>query len=211
MAAARAGGAGDLAVWLAGVTGAERPVVRVRTIAASSIVRFGDSGAEGGPADRPLTGPAEPGLSVAEIAAAVDAGRDVAAAAAAEGITVLIASGSAADDATRCRIASASAADAAIPAVALIAALADDPAHPLRALRRLGDREIAALCGVALGAGERGMGCVCDGLAALAGAAVAAAIEPTLRPRLRAVGEHEHAARLGIAAVDAQELAAALD
>jgi nicotinate-nucleotide--dimethylbenzimidazole phosphoribosyltransferase len=197
MAAARASGAGDLAVWLAGVTGAERPVVRIQTIAASSILRFGDCGAEGGPADQPLTGPAEPGLSVAEVAAAVDAGRDVAAEAAAEGITVLIASGSAAD--------------APIPAVALIAALADDPAHPLRGLRRLGDREIAVLCGVALGAGERGMGCVCDGLAALAGGAVAAAIEPALRPRLRAVDAHEQAAQLGIAAVDAQELAAALD
>jgi hypothetical protein len=67
------------------------------------------------------------------------------------------------------------------------------------------------LCGVALGAGEHGLGCVCDGLAALAGAAVAAAIEPTLLPRLRAVGEHELAGRLGIAVVDAQELAAALD
>lgn len=197
MVAARASGAGDLAVWLAGVTGAEWPVMRARTIAASAILRFGDSGAEGGPTDRPLTGPAERGLSVAEVAATVDAGRDVAAAAAAEGITVLIAS--------------ASAADAPIPAVALIAALAEDPAHPLRALRRLGDREIAVLCGVALGAGERGMGCICDGLAALAGGAVAAAIEPALRPRLRAVDAQEQAAQLGIATVDAQELAAALD
>jgi nicotinate-nucleotide--dimethylbenzimidazole phosphoribosyltransferase len=182
MAAARARGADDLTAWLAGVTGAPRPVVRVRTIGASSILESGG---------------AKPALSVTEVAAAVDAGRDMAAAAAAEGITVLIAS--------------ASAADAPTPALALIAALADDPAHPLGALRRLGDREIAVLCGIALGAGERGLGCVCDGLAALAGGAVAAAIEPTLRPRLRAVDAHEQAARLGIASVDAQELAAALD
>jgi nicotinate-nucleotide--dimethylbenzimidazole phosphoribosyltransferase len=97
------------------------------------------------------------------------------------------------------------------PARSLLAALADYPAHPLRALRRHGTGEIAVLCGVALGAGEHGLGCVCDGLAALAGAAVAAAIEPTLRPRVRAIGEDDHAAHLGIAIVDGDELAAALD
>jgi nicotinate-nucleotide--dimethylbenzimidazole phosphoribosyltransferase len=80
---------------------------------------------------------------------------------------------------------------------------------PLGALRRLGDATTAVLCGVALGAGEHGLGCVCDGLAALAGAAVAAGIEPDLRPRLiavRAPGDPAHeglAAHLGLATTDA--------
>jgi NaMN:DMB phosphoribosyltransferase len=177
MAAARASGAGEVAVWLAGVAGSERP--RVRRVDAALVRR------------------AESTLTVAEVAAAVDTGRDVAAAAAADGIALLIASVPAAHDAA--------------PARSLLAALADDPAHPLRALRRLGTSEIAMLCGVALGAGEHGLGCVCEDVAALAGAAVAAAVEPALRPRLRAVGEHDYAARLGIAVVGGEELAAALD
>ena len=57
---------------------------------------------------------------------------------------------------------------------------------PLHALRRLGGGEIAVLCGLALGAGEHGLGYVCDGLIATAAAAVAAGIEPDLRPRLLA-------------------------
>jgi nicotinate-nucleotide--dimethylbenzimidazole phosphoribosyltransferase len=57
---------------------------------------------------------------------------------------------------------------------------------PLHALRRLGGGEIAVLCGLALGAGEHGLGYVCDGLIATAAAAVAAGIEPGLRPRLLA-------------------------
>jgi NaMN:DMB phosphoribosyltransferase len=215
MAAARASGKGEVAVWLAGVAGGERPRLR----------RVGADRDEAG-AERPLADSdaarAEPALTVAEVAAAVDAGRDAAAAAAADGITVLIASEPVADDAA--------------PAISLIAALTgrdpgaltDDPAiraaselalarhpeaarGPLHALRRLGTGEIAMLCGLALGAGEHGLGCVCDGLAALAGGAVAAAVEPALRPRLRAVGEHHHAALLGIAVVDGNELAAALD
>jgi NaMN:DMB phosphoribosyltransferase len=175
MAVARASGKGEVAVWLAGVAGGERP--RIRRI-----------GAKPHP-DRALT--------VAEVAAAVDAGRDLAAAAAADGISLLIASAPAVHDAA--------------PAHSLLGALADDATHPLRALRRLGTGEIAVLCGVALGAGERGLGCVCEGTAALAGAAVAAAIEPALRPRLRAVDEHDHAALFGIAVVVGEELAAALD
>jgi NaMN:DMB phosphoribosyltransferase len=190
MVAARRRGEGDLAVWLAGVTGAERPVLGVRTVGGSSILRRS-------PAPGRDEAGAEPVLTVAEVAAAVDAGRDVGAAAAAEGITVIIASADAADDPT--------------PALSLIATLADRDPRPLRSLRRVGSEEIAALCGVALGAGEHGLGCVCEGLAALAGAAVAAAIEPTLLPRLRAVGEPDLAARLGIGVVDARDLAAALD
>ncbi len=57
---------------------------------------------------------------------------------------------------------------------------------PLGALRRVGGGEIAVLCGLALGAGEHGLGYVCDGLIATAAAAVAAAVEPDLLPRLLA-------------------------
>jgi nicotinate-nucleotide--dimethylbenzimidazole phosphoribosyltransferase len=181
MAAARERGAGEVAVWLAGVAGAGRPL-RARTIV---VERGGES------------------LSVPEVAAAVDAGRDFAAAAGADGVAVLIASATRASD--------ASASGAADAARSLLAALAADEPRPLRALRHHGTEQIATLCGVALGAGERGLGCVCDGLAALAGAAVAAAIEPALRPRLGALTDHELAQRLGIAAIDAAQLQAALD
>jgi NaMN:DMB phosphoribosyltransferase len=170
MADARARGGDALAVWLAGVTGARRSVSVKRIEAA------------------PVRGRAK--LTVPEVAAAVDAGRDLASAAAAEGHTVVVASGSAGDDAAR----------------SLVAALTADQTRPLSALRRLGTEEIAVLCGVALGAGERGLGCVCDGLAALAGGAVAAAMEPDLRPRLRAATDHEHAAMLGIGSVDTRAL-----
>jgi nicotinate-nucleotide--dimethylbenzimidazole phosphoribosyltransferase len=57
---------------------------------------------------------------------------------------------------------------------------------PRDALRRLGGGELAVLAGLALGAGENGLGYVCDGVIATAAAAIAAAIEPELRPRLLA-------------------------
>jgi nicotinate-nucleotide--dimethylbenzimidazole phosphoribosyltransferase len=57
---------------------------------------------------------------------------------------------------------------------------------PLAALRRLGGGDLAVLCGLALGAGENGMGYVCDGLIATAAAALAVACDPALRPRLLA-------------------------
>ena len=57
---------------------------------------------------------------------------------------------------------------------------------PLEAVRRLGGGELAVLCGLALGAGEQGLAYVCDGLIATAAAAMAAAIDPGLRPRLLA-------------------------
>jgi len=206
MAAARERGAGELAVWLAGVTGAQRPVVRSRTVWAESVIERRADRATGAEAAS-----SEPALTVPEVAQAVDAGRDLAARAAAQAITLVVARSQGPAEGTQTVVArSQDPADGARGA-ALIAALADDPAHPLRSLRRLGNAEIAVLCGVALGAGERGLGCVCEGLAALAGAAVAAAIEPTLRPRLRAADGHEQAAQVGIAAVDVQELAAVLD
>jgi nicotinate-nucleotide--dimethylbenzimidazole phosphoribosyltransferase len=63
---------------------------------------------------------------------------------------------------------------------------ADAARGPLHALRRVGGGEIALLCGLALGAGEHGLGYVCDGLIATAAAAVAVGIESDLRPRLLA-------------------------
>jgi nicotinate-nucleotide--dimethylbenzimidazole phosphoribosyltransferase len=60
------------------------------------------------------------------------------------------------------------------------------PADPLEALAMLGGGEIAVLTGLALGAGEHGLGYVCDGLIATAAAAIAAGIDPDLKPRLLA-------------------------
>lgn len=57
---------------------------------------------------------------------------------------------------------------------------------PLEVLRRLGGGELAVLCGLALGAGEHGLGYVCDGVIATAAVAVAVAVQPELRPRLLA-------------------------
>ena len=171
MAAARERGGDELAVWLAGVTAASS-AVKVRRIGAESAVVGRD-----------------PPLAVAEVAYAVDAGRDLAARAAADGVSVAIGAGGESQAAR-----------------SLITALAGDDGRPLHALRRLGTEEVAVLCGVALGAGERGLGCVCEGLAALAGAAVAAAIEPDLRPRLRAATDQELAALLGIEPIDARLL-----
>jgi nicotinate-nucleotide--dimethylbenzimidazole phosphoribosyltransferase len=55
---------------------------------------------------------------------------------------------------------------------------------PFEALRRLGGGELAVLTGLALGAGEHGLGYVCDGVIATAAAAIAVACDPELRPRL---------------------------
>ena len=57
---------------------------------------------------------------------------------------------------------------------------------PLDALARFGGGEIAVLCGLAIGAGEHGLGYVCDGLIATAAIAVAVELVPDLRPRLLA-------------------------
>lgn len=57
---------------------------------------------------------------------------------------------------------------------------------PLEALRRLGGGEIAVLCGLALGAGEQGLGFVCDGVISTGAAALAVAMAPDLAPRLLA-------------------------
>src|SRR4051794_25373238 len=57
---------------------------------------------------------------------------------------------------------------------------------PWEALEQWGGGEIAVLAGLALGAGESGLGYVCDGVIATAAAAIAAAIAPDLTPRLLA-------------------------
>jgi len=112
----------------------------------------------------------EPPLEIVDVAAAVDAGRAAAAMAADEGVTVLVGSGGSPERGTR-----------------VTEALAAAEHGPLGTLRRQGDGEIAFLCGLALGAGEHGLAYVADGSAARAGAAVAIALEPDLRPRVRKV------------------------
>ena len=100
--------------------------------------------------------------------------------------------------------------DTAARALAAVLTGAADPVPngALGALRRLGDATTAVLCGVALGAGEHGLGCACDGLAALAGAAVAVGIEADVAPRLiaaRAPADDAEAAlaqRLGLLVAD---------
>ncbi|HEX3317392.1 MAG TPA: nicotinate-nucleotide--dimethylbenzimidazole phosphoribosyltransferase [Solirubrobacteraceae bacterium] len=139
----------DLAAWLAGCLG-PAPQVVDRVVVA----------------ERPSRGAP---LPVGEVAAAVDAGRGRAAAAAADGVTVLVGTGGAEEPGSR-----------------VSSALMTLMAGPLGILRRQGDAETALLCGLALGAGERGLAYVPDGPAAFAGAAVAIALEPSLRPRVRA-------------------------
>jgi hypothetical protein len=147
MEAARAGGASELAVWLAGATGGP---VRVRVVAVT-----------------PRAWAADP-PAVSAVAAAVDEGREGILQAAA---TVVVVTGGDADAAGR-----------------LAAALDADPARPLRALRHAGSHDLALLCGLALGAGEHGLGFVADGTAATSAARLAIALEPDLAPRVRTLG-----------------------
>lgn len=147
MEAARAAGAGELAVWLAGATGGP---VRVRVVAVT-----------------PRAWTADP-PPVPEVAAAVDEGR--------EGIlkaqaTVVVVTGGDADRSGH-----------------LAAALEAEAGRPLRALRHAGSHDLALLCGLALGAGEHGLGFVADGAAATSAARLAIAIEPDLAPRVRTLG-----------------------
>jgi nicotinate-nucleotide--dimethylbenzimidazole phosphoribosyltransferase len=131
-------------------------------------------------------------LTIGEVALAVDAGRALAARAAADGITVLAGGEMGIADTT--------------PAIALASWLigelagpdpegviehsltlhAEAARGPLGALRRFGDGGTCVLTGLALGAGEQGLGFVCDGLTTTAAAAIAVAVEPDLRPRLLA-------------------------
>ena len=162
--AAAARGADPAAVWLAAVTGSPGPS-RIRTVDTSAIDVLGTTLA-------PFRDAA--GMDVAHVALAVDAGRAIAARAAADGVSVVVIGAPGGRDDTAARALAAVLTGAADPV----------PNGALGALRRLGDATTAVLCGVALGAGEHGLGCVCEGLAALAGAAVAAGIEAGLCPRL---------------------------
>ena len=162
--AALAGGASPTEAWLAAVTGSTAPPVRRVVDTADVEVLRTDLAARRD----------TPGLSVGEVALAVDTGRAIAAGAAADGATVLVIRAPAGRDDTAARALAAVLTGAAEPV----------PNGALGALRRCGDTTTAVLCGVALGAGEHGLGCVCDGLAALAGAAVAAGIEDDVRARL---------------------------
>ena len=249
------GGLEELAVWLAGVSGDERPAVRARVVVAAADHGVAARGASAYPqavtaqmlaallagrgavavlarevgaslvcvdagvaADtsaldvvrlglrpsRDLT--VEPALETGEVALAVDAGRELAARAARDGVTVLVGGelGIANTTPATCLAALLTGREpgglvgrgtgldaggvrrkAAVVERAL--ALHGTAARgPLGALRRVGGGEIAVLCGLALGAGEHGLGYVCDGLIATAAAAVAAAVEPDLLPRLLA-------------------------
>jgi nicotinate-nucleotide--dimethylbenzimidazole phosphoribosyltransferase len=149
-----------LGAWLAGLTGtAPTAALRFRRIVvAGDVVPATARGA---------------GLGVPQVALAVDTGRELAAAASRQGVTVLVGE------------APGHGGDVAALAVALGAG--GRSGHgPLGALRRHGDGAIAVLCGLALGAGEHGLGFVADDAPAAAGAAVAAGVEPDLLPRLRA-------------------------
>jgi nicotinate-nucleotide--dimethylbenzimidazole phosphoribosyltransferase len=196
---------GELAAWLAGVTGTERPAVRARVVVAvgdgarpgavATLAR--EAGVELVVADPGVVAAApEQGSAMApgDVALAVDAGRELAAQAARDGMTVVAGGQIAADGGTRATCLAAALTGAAPPdsdpvtarALALHGPELGSPPSPLRALRRLGSGEIALLCGLALGAGEHGLGYVCDGSGSTAAAAVAAGIEPDLRLRLLA-------------------------
>ncbi|MEA2268215.1 MAG: Phosphoribosyltransferase [Solirubrobacteraceae bacterium] len=229
-AAALARGVGDVAAWLAGVAGGRPPTRPAR------VIRVGADGAAApGEAavvqlDAPVAGrdPAlGPAMSVGEVALAVDAGRDIAARAAADGVAVLVGTAPAADHAPATAALTAHLTGVAPPdggpgarALALHGA---EITGPLGALRRLGTGPIAVLCGVALGAGERGLGFAAHGIAAAAAAALAAGVEPAVRARLIAgevPGDPVHRALLAHlrvpvvregTAAGAAALAAALD
>lgn len=246
----------ELAIWLAGVTGDERPSVRARVVIAAADHGVAAQGVSAYPqavtgqmlatflagrgavavlareVDAELlvvdsgvasdtttlegvmqTGLApsrdlsvEPALEVGEVALAVDVGRELAAQAARDGVTVLVGGemGIANTTPATCLAALLTGRDGA-GLVGPGTGLDDDGMQrkrevveralalhgpvargPLGALRRVGGGEIAVLCGLALGAGEHGLGYVCDGVIATAAVAVAAAVEPDLLPRLLA-------------------------
>jgi hypothetical protein len=112
--------------------------------------------------------------TVGHVARAVDAGREHAAAAAAAGATVVVAAG-AGEPAILARV------EAWLTGEAVDSAIRG----PLGALWRLGDEQLAVLCGVALGAGEHGLAVLYAGSAGTAAAGLAVAVQPALRDRVR--------------------------
>jgi nicotinate-nucleotide--dimethylbenzimidazole phosphoribosyltransferase len=241
----------ELAIWLAGVTGEERPQVNARVVVAAAdhgvsgvsayprevtaqmlatflsgggavSVLARETGAElvcvdaGVDADTSTldvvrTGlkpsadlTREPALTADDVTTAIDAGRDLAANARRDGITVLIGGEMGIGNTTpatclACWLTKGDPYRLTGPGTGLdeqgvrrkAATIAKAlelhaPTTPLDALTTLGGGEIAVLTGLALGAGEQGLGYICDGLIATAAAAIATAIEPDLRPRLLA-------------------------
>jgi nicotinate-nucleotide--dimethylbenzimidazole phosphoribosyltransferase len=157
-------------------------------------------------------------LSREDALTAIDAGRDLARQAAADGMTLVIGGEMGIGNTTpatclACWLTGGEPAALTGPGTGLDAggvrrkaavieralALHAPTTDPVDALARFGGGEIAVLCGLALGAGEHGLGLVADGLVATAAAADAVAVEPGLRPRLlaadRAAGR-AHAALL---------------
>jgi nicotinate-nucleotide--dimethylbenzimidazole phosphoribosyltransferase len=145
-----------------------------------------------------------PALTEEDVAIAIDTGRDLAAEANQDGVTVLIGGEMGIGNTTpatclACWLTNGDPQRLTGPGTGLdphgvqrkAATIAKAlqlhaPTTPLEALQSLGGGEIAVLTGLALGAGEQGLGYICDGLIATAAAAVAVAIEPDLRPRLLA-------------------------
>ncbi|MEA2290728.1 MAG: nicotinate-nucleotide--dimethylbenzimidazole phosphoribosyltransferase [Solirubrobacteraceae bacterium] len=245
----------ELAVWLAGVSGEERPALRPRVVVAAADhgvaaegvsaypaevtgqmlgtvatgraavtalaaavgvpVTVVDAGVRGAP---PMDGvqrlglapsgnlATEPALSREALRTALDAGRELAAAARRRGENVLVGGELGIGNTTpatalACWLTGRAPAELAGPGtgldpdgVARKAAVVQralelhGPAidGPLEALRRLGGGEIAVLTGLALGAGEHGVGLVCDGVIATAAVAIAAELHPDLRAWLLA-------------------------
>jgi NaMN:DMB phosphoribosyltransferase len=179
LAAARAAGATEPGVWLAGCVGAARPAVRSRAIVMESA-----------------TVPSV--LSVPEVAALVDDGRALARRSAANGVTVLAAEvighraevpASALAALLTGRAPGAIARGGQVRAVEdLLARHAGELTGPLAALRRVGGAAIARACGMALGAGEQGLAFVAEGLGATVAAGIALRIEPALAARVRLAG-----------------------
>src|SRR4051794_321937 len=241
----------ELAIWLAGATGDERPPVNARVVVAAAdhgvsgvsayprevtaqmlatflagggavSVLARETGAElvcvdaGVDADTStldvvrtgLSPSADlttaPALTEAGVTTAIDTGRDLAAKAARDGITVLVGGEMGIGNTTpatclACWLTGGDPQELTGPGTGLDAegvarkakmiehALTRHaPQDPLHALAAVGGGEIAVLTGLALGAGEHGLAYICDGLIATAAAAVAVAIAPDLKPRLLA-------------------------
>jgi nicotinate-nucleotide--dimethylbenzimidazole phosphoribosyltransferase len=243
----------ELAVWLAGVTGRERPAINARVVVAAAdhgvaaehvsafppevtgqmlatflngggavSVLAQETGAElqcvdaGVNADtsalavvrtglKPSANLAnEPALTRADVVTAIDAGRSLAKAAAADGITILIGGEMGIGNTTpatalACHLTGRDPRELTGPGTGLdakgVAHKAEviqraldrhTPEDPVDALAYFGGGEIAVLTGLALGAGEHGLGYVTDGVIATAAAAVAAAIAPEAQARFLA-------------------------
>jgi nicotinate-nucleotide--dimethylbenzimidazole phosphoribosyltransferase len=148
----------------------------------------------------------EPALRPDEVRSALRAGRELAARAAADGIDLLIAGEMGIANTTPAACLTAALTGLSADAVVGRGTGVDDAGlrrkravveralalhkpyltDEVELLRRLGGGELAVLCGLALGAGEHGLGLICDGVIATAAVAVAVAMAPELRHRLLA-------------------------